>query len=126
MNNSILLARLIGPFISIIAAGLFLNLKLYRQIIDDFSKNAALVYIAGLISFIIGLTLVLLHNIWVLDWRVIMTIFGWITLIKGIWLIVLPGTLVKIAAAYIKNFRLVIFPWAFMFLLGIFLIFKGY
>ena len=37
------------------------------------------------------------HNLWVNDWRVIITIVGWIALIKGALLLIMPG--------YIRTFR---------------------
>ena len=85
-----------------------------------------IVYVTGLITFVAGLAIVLFHNIWVLDWRVIITVFGWIALIKGAWLVILPGTLVKVAEAYLKNIKLVVIPWIIMLALGIFLTIKGY
>jgi hypothetical protein len=39
---------------------------------------------------ILGLISVLLHNIWVANWHVLVTIFGWLTLIKGILVIAWP------------------------------------
>jgi hypothetical protein len=33
---------------------------------------------------IIGLLIVVSHNIWVKDYRVVITIFGWLSLVKGI------------------------------------------
>src|SRR3989338_6559615 len=126
MNSSILLARLIGPYIIVIGASLMLNQKIFRQIMEDFQKNPSLVFITGLLTFVAGLATVLFHNIWVADWRVIITIFGWLMLIKGILLVVLPGALIKTTKIYSKNFKLVMIPWGIMILIGIFLTVKGY
>jgi len=38
----------------------------------------------GYITFLLGLATVVAHNLWVADWRVAITILGWITLFKGI------------------------------------------
>lgn len=83
MENSILLAKFIGPYITLVGIALLFNLKTCRRIMEDFFKNSALVYVTGLITFVAGMAIVLFHNIWVLDWRVIITLFGWNTLIKG-------------------------------------------
>lgn len=126
MDKSILLAKFIGTYIIVIAIGMLLNLKVYCKVMEDFFKNSALVYVTGLITFIAGLAIVLVHNMWVADWRVIITVFGWIALIKGAWLIILPDTLVKITEAYVKNIKLLVIPWIIMLPIGIFLMFKGY
>jgi uncharacterized membrane protein len=126
MDNSILLAKFIGPYIMAIAIGLLFNLKTYQKIMEDFFKNAALVYVTGLITFVAGLAIVLFHNLWVLDWRIIVTLLGWNILIKGAWLIISPDTSTKMATLFAKNSKLVIIPWIIMFAIGVFLTAKGY
>lgn len=126
MDSSILLARLWGPFIVLVGAALLLNKNIFLQIEKDFFKNSALIYLAGLITFVSGLAAVIFHNIWAADWRVIITVLGWMTLIKGAWLVAMPGTVVKLAETFIKNIKLVLIPWAVMIVIGIFLIVKGY
>lgn len=126
MGNSILLAKFIGPYIIVIAAGLLFNTKAYRTIMEDFFKNSGLAYIAGLITFVAGLAIILFHNVWATDWRVIITLFGWSAFVKGIWLIVFPSASAKVAAKFVKNIKLVAIPWAIMLLIGIFLAVKGY
>ncbi|MDD5561729.1 MAG: hypothetical protein PHT50_06355 [Candidatus Omnitrophica bacterium] len=126
MENSILIARFVGPYIIVIAIGLLLNLKTYRKIVEGFFDNAAIVYIAGLMAFVAGLAIVLFHNIWAMDWRIIITLFGWSALIKGTLFVVSPAASVKMAQVFIKNIKLVVIPWIGMLVLGIFLVFKGY
>lgn len=126
MENSILLARFIGPYIVVIGISLLLNLKYYQSIMESFFRNLALVYITGLITFVAGLAVVLFHNIWTMDWRIIITLFGWNALIKGVVLVVFPGASAKMTDRFVKNLKLVAIPWAIMLAIGIFLIAKGY
>jgi hypothetical protein len=126
MDNSIMLAKFIGPYIMVIGIGLLFNPKIYQKIMDDFLKNAALVYVTGLVTFVAGLAIVQFHNIWILDWRLIITLLGWNILIKGVWLIISPDTSAKMAALSAKNSKLVIIPWIVMLAIGIFLTAKGY
>jgi len=126
MDTSIMLAKFISPFIILIGVGMFCNINKYRQIAEDFQKNSALIYLTGLITFIMGLAILLFHNIWVADWRVIITVFGWLAFIKGALLIILPHTLIKMTNVYVKNIRLVVIPWIIMLAIGIFLLVKGY
>ena len=53
--------------------------RLYSYLEDE-----KFVFIIGFFSFIIGLITILLHNVWVANWSIMVTIFGWIALIKGI------------------------------------------
>lgn len=126
MENSLLLAKFIGPYVILIGTGLLLNQKTFRQIMEDFPKNHSLVFVTGMITFVAGLSIVLFHNIWVKDWRLAITLFGWVALIKGAWLVLLPETLSKTTKLYVANFKLVLIPWFIMLLVGFFLTFKGY
>lgn len=126
MDSSVVFAKLLGPFIVVISLSLLINLKTYRQIMEGFLENTALIYVTGLITFVAGLAMVIFHNLWVFDWRVIITIFGWVTLIKGIWLVVFPANAVKISKVFVKNIKFIAIPWIIMFALGAFLIMHGY
>lgn len=79
------------------------NREFYQKVMEDYCKNAALVFFGGLFSLLIGFLIVLSHNLWVANWTVIITIFGWGGIIKGIWLIVFPNTVSKFMQAYQRN-----------------------
>ena len=68
-------------------------------IVHAFVADAPLVLIAGVFTLFGGLALVLLHNYWSGGaLTVIITLIGWLTLIKAVVLVVLPST--KLAALY--------------------------
>jgi len=66
----------------------------------------------GVISLVIGLSMVLTHNVWVENWRVVITIFGWLSLLKGLFLLFSPefmkGLAKKIESSPIMPFALLI------------------
>lgn len=123
---SILLARLIGPYCIIVALGVLLNRKTYQRAIEDFFKNAALVYIGGILALIFGLLVTLIHNIWAANWTVLITIFGWSGIIKGAWIIIFPNTLVRFIAAYQKKPALLMINLLLVLAIGAVLTFFGY
>lgn len=49
-----------------------------------YTEDKAVTISTGYITFLLGLVTVVLHNVWVMDWRVSITVLGWITLLKGI------------------------------------------
>jgi hypothetical protein len=57
------------------------------------------IYVSGFLTLTVGYLLVTFHNIWVKDWPVIITVIGWIALVKGISLLVLPQVYVRICNA---------------------------
>ncbi len=126
MNASIFLAKLIGPYCLVASVGMFLNQANYQKSMEDYLNNAALKLIGGMLALIIGLLIVNTHNVWEGSWRVIITIFGWISLIKGIWIFCFPNQTSTVARAYQNNSKLLKGNLVLLFILGVFLTVKGY
>ncbi|MFA5069333.1 MAG: hypothetical protein WC487_04380 [Candidatus Omnitrophota bacterium] len=124
--NSIVLAMLIGPFMLVIGLAVLLNRKALWNIRDDLFKSPALLYISGLMIFSAGISIVAFHNIWVPDWRLLITIFGWLMLVKGAFFVALPDIAVRIARSYPKNDKMLMLCWITMLAIGVFLTAKGY
>lgn len=90
METSILLARILGPLLIVAGAGVLLNSDHYRAMAANFLKNAELYYFSGTLAFTAGVAMILHHNIWVADWRVVITLIGWSFMIKGAARILFP------------------------------------
>ena len=90
------------------------------------SKNAAVVFVWGLFTLIVGLAIVLVHNNWVKNWTVIITIFGWAGLIKGIWLIAFPDSVGEFFKFYEKGKIFPIVHAVGGLLMGIYLTYMGF
>jgi hypothetical protein len=90
MQTSVFLARLLGPTLLIVAAGILLNQNYYRGMTRELVASRPLFYLAAVIGVVAGLAIVLVHNVWALNWRVLITLFGWINLLRGAFSILLP------------------------------------
>ena len=90
MQTSIFLAKLIGPLALALGLGALFNREAVRAILDEFIRNRAVLFLAGLITLPAGLAIVLTHNVWVADWPVIITIVGWLTAFSGAIRLVAP------------------------------------
>jgi len=126
MKTSIFIARIFGLCYLIIGAGFMFNRKAFQRIMEDFSKNAALLFFAGLFALVIGVVIILTHNVWVANWTVMITIIGWAGLIKGIWMIVFPNTVYKFMQAYQKNENLLTVHSVIVLIFGAVLTFFGF
>jgi hypothetical protein len=110
------LSKLIAKMMSIIylsaSLGAFFSADYYSKIINDLFSNAGLVYLTGFITVILGLLIVNCHNRWVKNWTVVITIFGWIALLKGIVLITCPQSAHSLSERMLTGWRLEFFPYA--------------
>ena len=78
MQTSVFLARLIGPVMLVIGLAVFANQRAFRDMAEEFLASRALMFLSGLLIMPVGLAIVLTHNIWTADWRVLITLFGWL------------------------------------------------
>jgi hypothetical protein len=83
MDTANLLANIWGISLVIIPLSLLVDPKQVKNLFTAMEKETN-VYICGVVSFILGVITVLLNNIWAADWRVIITLIGWIAILRGL------------------------------------------
>ena len=126
MAQSIFLAKLIGPILLALGAGMLVNAAGYRVLVEEFLRSQAMIFLSGLLSITAGLALVLTHNVWTADWRVVITILGWLGFLGGIVRIAWPQLTRRMAGdVYAWRYTLPV-GGAFVVALGALLSFFGY
>jgi len=83
------LAEIWGISITVVCLALLIKEKHLRRLFAEIETENNM-FCWGLASVVIGLAMVLAHNVWVKNWQVIVTILGWISLIKGLSLLFIP------------------------------------
>jgi len=123
METSIFLFKFWGWYCITFFFILSINPKRIKQIIDDL-KNEKFLILISLVAIIIGLLNVLFHNIWESNSKIIITLFGWSALLKGIMLFAYP----KIAIRWIEHtsLKLIQVMYMFLFFIGLFLLNEAY
>ena len=126
METSQLIAKFIGPVMLVAALAGLLNRDQIMSIFEDFIKSPALIFIAGVMTLVMGLTLVIFHNRWVADWTVIITIFGWIGIAGGIMRMAFPVFAVETGKRMIGQKKMLAAIAVVNIVLGGFLTYQGY
>jgi hypothetical protein len=114
-----------GPVLIVPAVGVFLNFSTYRLMVEEFSKSASLCYLGGFMALLFGLVILQFHSEWVAGWPVIITILGWITVVKGVVLILFPGVLSSAWTPLTATVPMAI-SLGISLVIGVFLTVKGY
>ncbi|MEQ8267183.1 MAG: hypothetical protein RH982_08300 [Parvibaculum sp.] len=126
MQSSVFLAQLLGPTMLVLGIGMIVNRDASRIMAQEFIASRALIFIAGIFAFVPGLAIVLAHNVWVMGWPVIVTAFGWIALLGGIFRLLFPQEVTRLGARMIATPAALPAGGACMILLGAILSFFGY
>jgi hypothetical protein len=87
-DTAIILARFWGSLFLLLGL-LSLGADFLGRVIG-YTEEKSVTISTGYITLLLGLITVVLHNVWVADWRISITILGWATLLKGIEKIAFP------------------------------------
>ena len=126
MVVSLFLAKALGLYFLIVGLGLVLNMSQMKVMMSEILKDRALLFVTGFMALIIGILMVISHNIWLMDWRVVITVTAWLSLFKGIALIMFPQKAIEINQKFITNDKLYYTMSVIVVLIGVFLSYHGF
>jgi hypothetical protein len=126
MGNSILIARLIGPVLSVIGLGMLTNSAVYHQMAGQFLAGYPFIYFSGILLLVTGLAILNSHHAWTPDWRSVITAIGWIVTGIGTFRIIAPQLVTFVAGSIIAHSGFFIGAGVVLLTLGGFITFKGY
>lgn len=96
MEISLLAAKLLGIYLVLSGWFLISRGRTIPNLLKDFFDHPAIVYLTGtVLIFLSSLLLIKQGNVWDGSWRVVVTIFAWLILLKGIGYIFFPDELHK-------------------------------
>ena len=126
MQTSIFIAKLIGPILLVAGVAMLINRKQLDALAQEVLRSHVLLLLLGLIDLAAGLAIVLTHNVWVADWRLIITLLGWLLIVRGTVRCLIPEQVKPFAAKVLKNANAVTASLAAVAGLGLVLSYFGY
>ena len=82
-------------------------------------------FLAGLLLLVSSLSIVRVHNVWAVDWRII-TLAGWFSVFGGLVRMLMPEQSAAVAMPVVGNRAGTMTSGALFLLLGVYLSLKGY
>lgn len=116
---TLVLARAFGVVMIAVALAALLSPARMTAALAEFERSPGLTFISALFAVVLGLALVILHSVWADFPAALVSLLGWVILVKGILLLAAPGGLLKLGAAAASSDSLVRAWGAFALLLGI-------
>jgi hypothetical protein len=124
--TSIFIAKLMGPIILAFGLAILIDKKAMLAMAKELLGSRALIFMFGILDLLLGLILVVVHNIWVLDWRVLITLIGWISIVRGLVRMWFVPAVMKTGPRLLKNEGLLTGITAVMLIVGVVLSYYGY
>jgi hypothetical protein len=124
MELSIFLAKLLGIYMLIVALELAARRHEFEGAVRDFASSKGLIVFSGSVSLILGLAVVIGHPIYEFNFRGLITLLGYLLILRGMWRMAFPTRIQKkLAVCFHRGYKecLII-----LIILGIYLTYSGF
>ena len=126
-SRTIFLSRLIGLYCILIALSMMTRRQVTVETVTVLLQSPSMMLILGVITLAAGLAMVLAHNIWSGGALVvIVTIVGWLTLLKSLLLLFLPPEMEAGLLGQLHYRQLFYVSTAISLVLGVYLTYGGF
>ena len=100
MNESLhtlFLAQAMGLYLLITAIIMLARASYYQELLTHLKVGSSTVVLTGSVGLILGIIMILTHNIWITESEVLVTVVAWLVFIKSILWLSFPESMVKCA-----------------------------
>ena len=118
------LAEIWGILIVILSLALLLKDSYVKRLFASMEDEGK-VFMWAVVTLVIGVSMALAHNVWVKNWQVVITLFGWASLIKGLALLFCPEVMKKWVKK-VENSQLIPFALLVGVFIGLVLVYLGF
>ena len=119
-------ARVLGPFLVIVAVAAVLRVPDMRTLMSDFSANSAWPWMSGAFILIAGLVVVALHQHWHGPAAIIVSALGWLIVARAIFLLFFPDAFMSLADNMIGQTAWMIVACGVAAVIGVYLTYVGW
>lgn len=121
-----ILARIIGPFLLVFGLTLIVRARLMQTSAGAVIGKPELELILGVFTLIVGLTMLAFHNTWGSLAEIVVSVFCWLTAIRGAALLLLPDAIRALALGALANPGVFVIVGIFFLALGAYFCFVGF
>ncbi|XKT74778.1 MAG: hypothetical protein ACJKTH_01680 [Patescibacteria group bacterium UBA2163] len=126
MDITLLIAKIFGVYALVGGLSGLLYPARMQKALSEATRSYLLPYFDGALALIIGLLIVISHNVWGTFTEIIISLIGWIAIIEGAALFLLPHNTI-VGFAKIFSSREVTMGWSVLaIVLGAFLTYVGF
>lgn len=125
MYTSLFLAQIFGIYFLILAIAMFANPQRFLNLIGNFRQDGPILFLGNIISLIIGIILIVIHNVWVLGWPVLITILAWLIFIRSVIYLLFPNVMQKMMG-YINSINAVRIIAVVLLILALIFLYVGF
>lgn len=125
MCLSLFLAQVMGCYMFLMSLAMLIHQGRFKKTVTEFISSHSLVLMSGGLGLVLGLLIVISHNVWVSAWPVVITILGWLLLLQSLMRVFFPETFVRMVKELLANSGYLLVSWVWL-IAGIYLLWAGF
>lgn len=126
MDTSIFLAKALSLYFIIISISAFINRAYMLSVMNEAINQPHIMLFRGVLTLMLGIILILMHNIWEPTWHILITLICWLTFIVGAYRVLFPHLVIKMQKNILQSSKKYTIIIAIVFCFGIMLGFFGF
>lgn len=120
------LARILGPFVTVLAAVGIARGASMGELLKAFESSPVWSWVVGAFVLLIGITVVALHSQWRGPTAIVVSVLGWLIVIRGFMLLAFPNVVTTIATRTLGVQTFWQFVMVLMIIVGVYLSLMGW
>jgi len=125
MNITLVLTEILGILFTVIGISMAVNRKTACAALQEITRDQGVLWLWGIMALIIGAVFVSLNNLWTSGLPLVVTIVGWIALVKGIFILFFPRAAVSLYRKCAKENIMVLCGFVVL-IIGLILLYQGF
>ena len=90
MDNAMHISRIIGPVFFILSLIIMFDKKRVDEAIKSLQEITGLQLIVGMVNLLLGLIIISFYNVWAWNWGLLVTVFAWFAVLRGVLILLFP------------------------------------
>lgn len=125
MYLSTFIAQVLGCYLFLVSLAMLVHQMRYKKTMTEFLGNQPMVTFSGMVWLIMGLLIIISHNVWMTEWPGLITVIGWVTIVQALIRIFFPEGYAKGMKELMAKVGFTLMCWIGL-LVGLFLIWVGF
>ena len=122
MDISVLIAQVLGVFFAVMGIAMAVNSKATAGAIEESVAHKGIMFMWGVSALLIGAVIVVLNNAWTSGLPLLVTILGWLALVKGLFILLAPSAAIALYRKF-GHSGMIVFCGVVAFVLGLVLLY---
>lgn len=90
MMMSHTLSQIFGLYLVAVALAMVMHKDRFYAAAEEILKSKGLMLFAAIITLMMGIVLITIHNIWLYSWPMVITIICWVVFVSGLMRLLMP------------------------------------